>query len=180
MSDERFGYHFGYELWMLEQTLRRLVDAPREQIIINALFESYCIHARALFEFFDDSPYGGKQDKSSLYVVDNDSYKRFPKPGDRGRVDALNRKLNKQIAHLDQNGRHVYGVAERISEAEMLEMYRLLQRELINFKSQLRPEFKTDAPPDLGPPPYTLPRPSVSTAQSEGVAFVTGLRTTDD
>jgi hypothetical protein len=32
MTNERIGYHFAYELWMLEGTLRRLTAAPAETL----------------------------------------------------------------------------------------------------------------------------------------------------
>jgi hypothetical protein len=42
-------YHLDYEIWMLEQTYTRLRD---DEVIKNAIIESFCVHARNLLEFF--------------------------------------------------------------------------------------------------------------------------------
>ena len=48
-SPARREYHLNYEIWMLEETnKKRHVD----EVIKNALIESFCVHARNLFEFF--------------------------------------------------------------------------------------------------------------------------------
>lgn len=43
-----------YELWMLDETFKRLNEPLTDQVIANALIESFCIHARQLIDFFEN------------------------------------------------------------------------------------------------------------------------------
>ena len=159
-------YHLRYEIWMLHEAFHRLAQetpkgrAPneRERIIINALFESYCIHARVLFEFFENPrAENGNGDKSSLYVDEDDE----PFVGVADRKKTLDDKLNKQIAHLDKDGRLVHDDPERIRENDLRAMYDLIRDELANFKRHLLPALRFTLP-DLAPRHAELSSPTTS------------------
>ena len=52
-QEELLGEHLLYEIQMLHET-RKALNGERvsDQIITNALMESFCVHARNLNEFF--------------------------------------------------------------------------------------------------------------------------------
>lgn len=137
MSDQ-LTHHLSYELWMLEQTLRRLAAGQSDTVITNALIESFCIHARAIIEFLQD-PAG---DKARLYVLPG-QYRPFS--SEPKAVNTYKTRLNKQIAHLDKDGRHIVD-SGKIDGAERMAIYELLRSEYPRFLACLRPEFASKAP----------------------------------
>jgi hypothetical protein len=87
--------HYGYELTMLMKTHDSIGTTENTPVIKNALIESFCLHARALLEFFTKGESGaGKYAKGS--------YKPHPKGS---RPDELKKLLNTQIAHVIFDGR---------------------------------------------------------------------------
>ena len=48
-SPARREYHLNYEIWMVEETYKK---RHADEVIKNALIESFCVHTRNLFEFF--------------------------------------------------------------------------------------------------------------------------------
>ena len=186
LTDDQAGYHLRYEIWMLHEAFHRLAQETtpkgrppneRERIVINALFESYCIHARVLFEFFEDPGVKkGKGDKSSLYV--DEKYEPFVSVLDQKK--RLHDKLHQQIAHLDRDGRYFYSDPERIREIELSEMYDLLRDELANFKRHLRPEVRITLS-NLAPRHAELSSPTMTTGPGEMLSTtVTFPRKADD
>jgi hypothetical protein len=94
--------HYGYELWMLRELHNRMVEPQVfhafDFVIRNACIEAFCVHARALIDFFATQPSG--KNRSTDVVAD------LFCPGFSTAIDggsaAFKVKVNKQIAHLTQ------------------------------------------------------------------------------
>lgn len=87
---QRREYHLNYEIWMLEETNRKQHD---DQVIKNALIESFCVHARNLFEFFAE--------EAPQYT---ENYRPFSHITKRKYQD-IRTKLNVHVAHVKFQGR---------------------------------------------------------------------------
>lgn len=131
-ATELLHHHLKYEFDMLQATYARIRHS--DPIINNALIESFCIHARGLIEFF-------KKDRGAKAYADSEY---VPFSGcNTTRRDALNQKLNNQIAHL------LYGrtanPAEQINRADQAELKTLLEDELARFKVHLLPIYASQS-----------------------------------
>jgi hypothetical protein len=97
---KRAASHVDYEVWMLGETSRRLMqDGPNagDEIQRRALLESWCVHLRNLIEFFHPN----RRDTVSAadFVTDSDAWKRaLPALTERERKKRL--ALHKMLAHL--------------------------------------------------------------------------------
>lgn len=95
--------HFDYEVWMLDEAARRIVDDPSDKVMNNAYVESFAVHARTVYQFFYPTANNGKglaDDITASDFLEGDVTWRnlFGEP-DQSFQD-LNRKANKHIAHL--------------------------------------------------------------------------------
>src|SRR5476649_2883387 len=97
MSKDLIEYlqqHLAYEIEMLNGTyvrIPRVKGNDNDAILKNALIESFCLHARALFEFF--------RKESARHEYTEAHYQFF------NRESSFSQKLNTQIAHLVFEGR---------------------------------------------------------------------------
>jgi hypothetical protein len=124
-SPERREYHINYEIWMLEETnIKRHDDEP----IKNALIESFCVHARNLFEFFGE--------EAPKYTQ---NYQPFSHVTKRKRKGILS-KLNVHVTHVKFQGR-VINHAAKINDRDRAEMLNIFSDEIKEFKTHLRPEY---------------------------------------
>lgn len=135
--------HYGYELWML----RELHDCMRSPLIFqamdrvsqNAFIEAFCIHARALSDFYamphSDNP--KNTDITAEYFC----------CGFRlaisGGADAFKIKVNKQIAHLTQQR----ASAEKIDIGDVRQARTAIEREHCRFRHALSSELAALIPP---------------------------------
>jgi hypothetical protein len=126
---ELLEHHYAYELTMLMDT-NAPIGTGEDIIIENALIESFCIHARALVEFFT-------KDRGAKSYAES-TFKPF---ADSGRVKQLNRLLNTQIAHLIFDGR-TSNPDKKISMTEREELVSLLITKSLEFKKVLRLEYR--------------------------------------
>jgi hypothetical protein len=112
---------------MLGETYK-LLDLPTvaiaNEVIRNALIESFCTHARALIEFFN------KRRGADYYTAV--PYVRSKK------YDTLKRQINNQISHVLDEGRSDE-ILEKIGPNERKELIDLLGPDVANFKQNLKP-----------------------------------------
>jgi len=124
---EYFEKHVWYEIWMLGETYK-LLDLRRaaiaDEVIGNALMESFCTHARALIEFFDKRR-GADYYTAVPYVRSN-------------KYDKLKRQINNQISHVLDEGRSDE-IVEKIGPSERKELIDLLGPDIAVFKQNLKP-----------------------------------------
>jgi hypothetical protein len=124
---ELLQHHLPYEFAMLRDTYDAIRTHP-DGTIKNALIESFCIHARALVEFFE------KDDGARKYTDNGYS------PGwDKTRIAHLVRTLNHQVALL------LYGrtadPSQKLNRADQAELKTVLLDELTRFKAHLLPAY---------------------------------------
>ncbi len=128
---EILGEHLPYELWMLRQTFEKLRSPPANEVLCNALVESFCIHARLLLEFFTNKQ--GKRAKSYT----NGSYNAVHLVN---LTKAETEKLNTQIAHM--TGQRTVNSNDKIGHAVRAKLITALELEADEFERQLACEFK--------------------------------------
>jgi hypothetical protein len=152
-QDERLlSEHLPYEIDMARETYRAsLADQP-DQIIRNALVESWAIHARNLVEFF-----AGSHQAARVSTFVRSQYQPLNNPA----VESLQSRISDQITHLtlDQPARPGKEIRPDF------EVMRLLEAEITRFLSNVAPEDRAmiernclSKPIDLtvptpGPPP---------------------------
>jgi hypothetical protein len=125
--------HYTYEVDMLQGTYVYLADgkyAP-DKVAEYALIESFCIHARALIEFFAEKKRAGK------YADAN--YVKLRK--DKEPWKTLYKKLSQQIAHLDSNDR-TFDPSKKIGPSERNRLLTDLAKQSEEFNAKLRAEYR--------------------------------------
>jgi hypothetical protein len=153
-SPESREYHLNYEIWMLEETNQKHHDT--DQVINNALIESFCVHARNLIEFFAE--------EARHYTTQ--SYRPFCHIS-RKRLESIRGKINVQISHVKYQGRTTND-ADKITARERAEIINILAAEISEFKAHLLPKYGQSEIRDLRP--LTV---SISFATPPGGANVT-------
>jgi hypothetical protein len=155
--------HFVYEVEMLWGTYQRFIENyPRDQVIRNALIESFCLHARNLIEFL--------QTKHRKYA--HRSYQPFAAVP-KNKIDTITDRLNNQISHL-RLGRTIER-SEKIDIKEREEILQLLSGEISQFKANLTSGYKNVDAPDLPPVPLRetlFPAGTITTTSSPSVTVV--------
>ena len=134
---ELLGHHVKYEIDQMVASLRMLGDlkVPQEwgdgwqKALNNALMESFCLHARALFEFFR-KPNGAREYAETNY-----------KPFQNVDVSTWVKNLNNQIAHLLEG--RTDDDSRKIRDQDRLDMLYTLSNEVEVFKKALKPEYKS-------------------------------------
>jgi hypothetical protein len=144
---EIFERHFLYELWMLLETRKLVMGAQNEafgRIVLNALIEAFCVHARGLVEFFEgqqrrptDVPASNFTDRPFVYTRDNV-------------VGDLCNKINKQIAHITYD--RTVDPKKVINSADCEELYRRVIMEIERYYGCVKPEYRAVWPPIVRPP----------------------------
>jgi len=129
-NDEILTHHLHYEIGMLGATYTALSTGFFGTLINNALIESFCIHARALIEFFENKQGGG----ASRFTGGTYSAAHL------GSLDGIKKKLNTQIAHLTDL--RTTDPDEKIGSSDRETLFKALLAEAGNFADQLAPNFK--------------------------------------
>jgi hypothetical protein len=137
--EELLGHHLKYEIDMLVGTLLAM-GRSTDIVLENALKESFCIHARALLDFFSKGRGAKKYAKAG--------YESFEKIKD-GEVADLLRLLNNQIAHL-LDGRTADD-SKKISDKERHRIINILKDEIAQFKAEFLPEYLSLEIPEMPP-----------------------------
>jgi hypothetical protein len=170
--------HLRYEIGMLNQTHRLLywtAPALPQGVILNALIESFCVHARTLIEVFRKETEAtqsrnGKKQWLALTsgFVQQELYKDF------------DRLLNNQISHLGDL--RETDPVKKIDRKLRVTLVDLLRRDLFLFKQHLKPEWSSPPLPDIddfaiSPPAYLAISPLPPSACS--ISFGTTVEISD-
>jgi hypothetical protein len=144
---EVLNHHIPYEVRMMRQTFAMLADGPAclwvNQVVINALIESFCLHARSLIEFF----------AGETTPADNTSAaKHFAKNGYQpcavhGPSRELMGKLNGQIAHPSYSRTSTDD--EKVSAKDRTVLMEFIEDELVRFSNDMKETYKQHWPSDM-------------------------------
>lgn len=126
---KEFIGHLGYEEHMLLASFN-LIQTKSDEM--NALIESFAIHARALLEFFEVIKAKGAT--ASDFTIE----KYTPKFVDKVKPATI-QKLHNQIAHLSIE--RTEETSEKLGGPDRLELLNLIKQELFEFVKHLRPEY---------------------------------------
>ncbi|WP_156139490.1 hypothetical protein [Sphingomonas sp. 35-24ZXX] len=134
--------HYSYELQMINFSYVCLcsLDFGRMEngkYFQNAMIESFCIHARALIDFYE-APQPRKTDLTYFH------FSIQPKFGRKVYGSSRYVKLNKQIAHLTEER---IG-ARKINAADREALWKAISRKHAAFVAAIRPEYRDCFPPD--------------------------------
>ena len=126
--------HYTYEVDMLQQTYVYLADRKyaRDKVAEYALIKSFCIHARALIEFFAEKKRAGRYAEANyakLQIADEP-------------LKTLYKKLHQQIAHLDSHER-TSDATEKIGRHERDHLLTILKGQSKEFHEKLKPEYRS-------------------------------------
>lgn len=130
--------HLPYEMEMLAATFAKLETVERDDVVLrhdvvlrNAVMESFCIHARALIDFFK----GRKGAKASDFTG---------KPYLATHVDTLPRTLidmlNEQVAHLSP--RRPSDAGRKLNKKDREQILGILEAEKEAFLQQINSEYQ--------------------------------------
>jgi hypothetical protein len=138
--------HYGYELDMLQKTYAYLAHGKHagDEVAENALIESFCIHARALIEFF------GRKSVDGRYRADSYTNANYTElPIDEETLKKLRRKLNKQIAHLDSPHERTSDPTEKIGRCERDQLLTILKEQSEEFSDSLKAGYRCLSVPTI-------------------------------
>ncbi len=135
--------HYKYEIDMLQHTYAYLGNGKytNDTVIKNALIESFCIHARALMEFFE-----GKKERSTKKYVGGGYIPLTVKR--RTRIHQLRGMLNNQIAHVIIDQR-TYNQSGKIGDSEREELIKILGPKSQEFQANLKAECRSSSLPNI-------------------------------
>ena len=139
-----FTDHIMYEIKMLRMAYWLLGVPWHSEWVGNSLIEAFCIHARALLEFFEGET-SESDEKVCAFHFTNNTYRAFS----GGKVnDRLRGKLHAQIAHLSYQ--RSKDDSDKIGSADRKALLELLNKEIDNFAAHLKSQYKEKWPADLG------------------------------
>jgi hypothetical protein len=141
------GHHIPYEVRMMRQTYLMLSDGAAclwvSQTVINALIESFCIHARSLIEFFSGNESPSDHTSAAKHFAQPD-YEPCP---DYGQSRDLNGKLNSQIAHPSYS--RTDKVNGKLSAANRTALMKFIESEIERFSNKLKENYRAHWPADM-------------------------------
>lgn len=117
--------HYIYEINMLRETHRRL-GSTSDQMLANALIESFCVHARALLDFYKSTP----QD-DDVVAHDFVTPAQFTATATRQVPNDIRKRVNKQIAHLTAAREN----ANRINDGDRQQLLTAIETDHAAFKA---------------------------------------------
>ena len=138
-----FTDHVMYEIKMLQMTYGFLEVPWYSGWVGNALIESFCVHARALIEFFAKTKSQTDEQVCACHFTDN-SYRSF----ENGKVSGpLWGKLQAQIAHLSYQ--RTKDNEDKVSPEDRKALLKLLNKEIDHFAAHLKSPFKERWPAEF-------------------------------
>lgn len=133
---EMLAEHIVYEVDMMRGTYACLTSGGHSWFsitVVNALHESFCVHARVLNEFFttDDRP---ADNTAGARHFAKPEYTPFPQGAPSGELIG---KLNKQISHPS------YGrtLKDKLGPDDRERLMRFIDDEVVNFSRHLRTTY---------------------------------------
>jgi hypothetical protein len=91
--------HLWYEIWMFQELVKGPSSTDSNQIISNALLESFAIHVRALIHFFFDKS-GQKDDILALHFFSSPDDWIDQAPPYTDTLKEAKKRADKEVAHL--------------------------------------------------------------------------------
>jgi len=171
MRKEHLADHLPYELLMLRYTMAE-IRKPQSTLLWNALFESFGVHARNLYDFLTNGA-----DSRSLMAKDfNDSLKV-----DKGDVSGKMDRLRSEVLHLGKRRKGTQ--AEKIDLSDAEAVFGWIEAGMATFIASLGeyiaywdanradPSKVAAAPPTQGP---TGPAQQSSTSHIVAVSYEIG------
>jgi len=150
--------HYFYELQMLRYARQRLVLIERPEW--NLTYEAYSIHARTLRDFYTNRE--PKDRNASEYGV-------FDLKGSK-RIDAIIKRVNKQVAHLDN--KRPYGTQPRkLRRKGIDEIADWIERKHRQFMSRCRSSAKSGWQEPVVEVVSTDHAAAASSAYSQSISF---------
>jgi hypothetical protein len=123
--------HYTYEIDMLRAS-KCMLDYNNGTALGNALYESFCVHARALNDFFTKPP---SQDDA---VASHFTETPFVPSTSCPIGSDLKTKINKQVAHLTYSRSN----AAKLVEDDLVVIVKAIEANHKKFVSELKSEFR--------------------------------------
>lgn len=126
--------HYCHEINMLGQTLQHHRTITNNATVKNALYVSFCVHARALWDFFGStSPQGDDVIAKEFAPSWQPSSSNISKLAGNQRA-----AINKQVAHLTKTRENT----SPIEDKDMEDIHDALIRDHKKFKNEVNPQYK--------------------------------------
>jgi len=122
--------HLFYELLMLRYTLGRIKNNVT-QILWNALFESFCLHARNLYGFL-------RNERDNRNVIASDYIDQFT-CGRQNKIAGTMDRLNQQLLHLGK--RRYQSGEEKLDTSDAIEIAKWIEEGIKKFSEELRDPY---------------------------------------
>ncbi len=168
--------HLPYEIGMLRESFRRWVQfaqtikgplTPDQAFTRNSLIETFCVHARALLDFFSDR----RTDQTDAIASDfTNGYVATFDPT-KEPIKSVRTKLNKQLFHLTRN-RTVIGADKFNMYTDGTLVLQTIEPAIQEFASHLTPDFRGFR---CNTPPITFPTPTISASSVLGATGTISL-----
>lgn len=91
--------HLWYEIWMFQELIKGSSSTDNNQIITNALLESFAIHVRVLIHFFFNKS-GQKDDVLAIHFFSDPSDWLDQSPPYTEILKKAKKRADKEVAHL--------------------------------------------------------------------------------
>jgi hypothetical protein len=137
MLDEHLPYEISMMMAMHDQA-----QGPLDQLTGNVVIESFCIHARNLFEFFIKTSNGGEKNNYAFARAFVPKFVEFKDPNAKSAEERLFRKICAQISHLSFNRVKGNDPNKLRTDHEVPEVKRLSGAEIAEFVRQIPPDHK--------------------------------------
>jgi hypothetical protein len=133
--------HLLYELLMLRFTVMRL-RGNQDQLLWNALYESFGVHARNLYDFLRNDG-DSRNFKASDYIVGFEVK-------DRNGVNGLVQTMHQQLLHLGK--RRTANKDEKIDVSDIQKIAAWVETGIQKFLDELQVPYRAHWKPDLADP----------------------------
>ncbi len=131
--------HLAYEIEMFRYTYVGLQN-QKDQLLFNALYESFCVHARNLMDFF----FNQASDKERNYIAADFLPEGHPRAakrsfGDAGKPYGL---IHKEVLHMGAGRPHEQ--AKQVGPSERKLLADTLKQEIADFRSHIVPTLQAE------------------------------------
>ncbi|MDF0585039.1 hypothetical protein [Bradyrhizobium yuanmingense] len=141
------GHHIPYEVRMMRQTYAMLADGATclwfSQTVLNALIESFAIHARSLIEFFSGDHSPSDNTAAAMHFAKS----TFTPCSEEGPSRTLLGKLNAQIAHPSYSRSDK--PEDKLTAVDRTELMQFIEKELNRFSQEIKTTYEKHWPSDM-------------------------------